>query len=157
MEITIETSKYITDERMAEIAEEELRRAFQRQFRTEGDVRRVLSNLTYDYVLDIIAEQWDGDFTGQLREGMQKAITDGLQYAVFRRHDSYGTPDSPAIEIMDEEIKNARPLIRQRIEEQIKDYPFHELSEDEIGAVIYEAIMDKLFGHERKESVCGES
>ena len=63
MKVEIDIDEYFTPEMIKEIAEDELRKAFRRQFRTESDVERVLANLSSEFIFTLIAEQWDGGFT----------------------------------------------------------------------------------------------
>ena len=145
MKIEIDINEYFTQEMIKEIAEDELRSAFRRQFQKESDVERVIANLSYEFVFTLIAEQWDGDFTELLRKNIKGAIeNDTLKYMVFRRKDAWERTESPAVAILDEECKNARPLIKECVEKHIREYPFHELDRNEIGDVIYDVIMDRI-------------
>ena len=76
MKIEIDIDEYFTPEMIKEIAEDELRRAFRRQFQKESDVERVIANLSSEFVFTLIAEQWDGDFTELLRKKIKDAIED---------------------------------------------------------------------------------
>lgn len=141
-ELTITLSDYIPAERMQEIAEEELRYAFRRQLQKEADVERILTNLTHEYVFKLVAEEWDGDLTEQLREKITNVLkSDRIDYEVFRRKDAWDRTESPAVAILDDELKNSRPLIHAAVEKHIAEYPFHELDRDEIGDVIMDVIM----------------
>lgn len=145
MKVEIDIDEYLTPETRKEIAEDELRRAFRRQFQKESDVERVLANLAYEFVFTLVAEQWDGDFTELLKRKIKDAIeSDSLKYEVFRRKDAWGRTESPAIKILDEECAKARPLIRECVEKHIREYPFHELERDEIGSVIWDVIMERI-------------
>ena len=157
MKVEIDIDEYFTPEMIKEIAEDELRKAFRRQFRTESDVERVLANLSSEFIFTLIAEQWDSDFTELLREKIKNAIEDDtLKYIVFRRKDVWDRTESPAVKILDEECTNARPLIRECVEKHIREYPFHELDKSEIGEVIYDVIMDRILSP-KKEAVDGET
>lgn len=146
LEFKINIADYISTQKIAEIAEEELRRAFRRQFKTEGDVERVLTNLTLEYVFALVAEQWDGDFSELLKAKIRQALEDdnSIKYQIFRRRDAWDRTESPAVAILDEELKNSRPLIRECVEKHIREYPFHELDREHIGEVIYDVIMDRI-------------
>ena len=114
MKIEIDIDEYFTQEMIKEIAEDELRKAFRRQFQKESDVERVIANLSSEFVFTLIAEQWDGDFTELLRKKIKGAIEDDtIKYIVFRRKDAWDRTESPAVAILDEECANARPLIRE--------------------------------------------
>lgn len=142
--ITIDVEKYFSQAEIKEIAEQELRNAFRRQFRTEADVERVLTNLTHEYIFSLVAEQWDGDFAELLKAKIKKAIEENVSFYVFRRKDSWGAAESPAVAILDEECKNSRPLIRECVERHVREYPFHELNREEIGDTIWNVIMEKI-------------
>lgn len=152
-EITLNVSELFSKEELKEIAEQELRAAFRAQFRTEADVRRVITNLSIDFVHTLVAEQWDGDFNKLLRQKIQEAVEDGVAYHVFRRKYAWETSESPAIKIMDEELRNSRPLIRAAIEKRIAEYPFHELDKDEIGETIWDVIMEKLLAPKKEKEI----
>ena len=152
MKIEIDIDEYFTPTMIKEIAEDELRKAFRRQFQKESDVERVIANLSSEFVFTLVAEQWDGDFTELLRKKIRDAIEDDtLKYIVFRRKDAWDRTESPAVAILDEECKNARPLIKECVEKHIREYPFHELDKGEIGDVIYDVIMDRILSP-RKEA-----
>lgn len=151
MKIEIDIDEYFTPEMIKGIAEDELRRAFRRQFQKEADVERVISNLSCEFVFALIAEQWDGNFAELLRKKIRDAIADNsLKYFIFRRKDAWGSAESPAAAILDEECKNARPLIRECVEKHIREYPFHELDRDEIGDVIHDVIMERILSPEKE-------
>lgn len=148
MKLEINIFDYVSPEKITEIAEDEIRRAFREQFRKEADVERVLSNLTAEYVFKLIENEWAShavDFEKALRERIDSAIRDdSVKYYVFRRKDAWDRTESPAVKILDEECANSRPLIREMVEKHIREYPFHELDRDEIGGVIYDVIMEKI-------------
>lgn len=148
MKLEIDVFDYLSPEKITEIAEDELRRAFREQFRKEADVERVLTNLTAEYVFKLIENEWSAnavDFEMVLRDKIDSAIRDdSVKYYVFRRKDAWDRTESPAVKILDEECANSRPLIREMVEKHIREYPFHELDQDEIGGVIYDVIMNKI-------------
>ena len=151
-QITLNVSEFFSKEELKEIAEQELRAAFRAQFQKESDVERVIVNLSWEYVCKLVAEQWDGDFEELLRQKVRKAIGDGVGWQVFRRKDAWDRTESPAVKIMDEELKNSRPLIRAAIEKHIAEYPFHELDKTEIAETIWEVVMEKILAPRGKKS-----
>lgn len=150
-EIKVNVSELFSKEELKEIAEQELRAAFRAQFQKESDVERVIVNLSWEYVCKLVAEQWDGDFEELLRQKVRKAIEDGVGWQVFRRKDAWQSSESPAVKIMDEELKNSRPLIRAAIEKHIAEYPFHELDKTKIGETIWEVITEKILAPRGKK------
>lgn len=151
-QITLNVSEFFSKEELKEIAEQELRAAFRAQFCKESDVERVIVNLSWEYVCKLVAEKWDGDFEELLRQKVRKAIEDGVGWQVFRRKDAWDRTESPAVKIMDEELKNSRPMIRAAIEKHIAEYPFHELDKTEIAETIWEVVMEKILAPRGKKS-----
>lgn len=151
-QITLNVSEFFSKEELKEIAEQELRAAFRAQFQKESDVERVIVNLSYEYVCKMVAEQWDGDFEELLRQKVRKTIEEQTGWQVFRRKDAWGSTESPAVAILDEECRNSRPLIRAAIEKHIEEYPFHELDKTEIAETIWEVIMEKILAPMGKRS-----
>ena len=129
---------------MKDIAEEELRASFQRQFQKEADVERVLTNLSAEYVFALVKTVWDGDFEKMLRDRVRKDIESGVRFYIFRRKDAWDRSESPGVAILDDEIKKSRPLIRAAVEKHIAEYPFHELDKEEIEWTILDVIKQKI-------------
>lgn len=146
--MTINAFDYVTPEKIAEIAQDEIRRSIREQIKNESDVERVLTNFTAEYVFKLICNEWekhDKDFETALRQKVNDVIRDdSTRWYVFRRKDVWDRAESPAVAILDDECRNSRPLIREMVEKHIREYPFHELDRDEIGCVIYDVIMDKI-------------
>ena len=148
MDITIDAFDYISPEKISEIVEDEIRYAIRSQIKKESDIERVLTNFTAEYIFKLMESEWVAnavDFEKALREAINHAIeSDHVKYYVFRRKDAWDRTESPAVKILDEECANSRPLIREMVENHIKEYPFHELDREEIGCVIYDVIMEKI-------------
>ena len=155
MKIELDVFDYVSAERVTEIAEQEIRAAFQSQIRKEADIERVLTNFTAEYVFKLIENEWAAhaqDFEKALRDKVNETIQgDSVSYYVFRRKDAWDRAESPAVKILDEECANSRPLIREMVEKHIREYPFYELDRDEIGGVIYAVIMDKILKRKGEE------
>ena len=161
MYITIDAFDYISQEKISEIVEDEIKQAIRSQIKDEVDMERVLANFTAEYVFKLIADEWAAhnvDFEKTLREKVDSAIRDdSVKWQVFRRQDAWDRTESPAVKILDEECANSRPLIREMVEKHIREYPFHELDMDEIGSVIYDVIMSKILkprGNREDECIC---
>ena len=146
-ELSINVRDYISEERLQEIAEDECRNAIREFFR--HDVERKIANTMYAVVFKIVDETFKGngnDFRAELIERMENAVMELPAYFIFRRKDTYEPRNSPAQDILEEESRNARPLIRKRVEAAIAEYDLGRLTEDDIQDVLYEVIRDKLFG-----------
>lgn len=146
MKIEFELSEVLTKEQMKEIAIEELRYAVRKQFGgSEEKLNRLITNISFSYVIDMVNQAYDGKLSEILHQKITKVIDELSSYCVFKRKDSWEKDDSVAYKALQEEMAAARPLIKAKVEEVINNYPFDELKADEIGEIIHECIMDKLF------------
>lgn len=154
MEVNINVEDYISEAEMRKIAEEELRYAFRRQFQKESDVERVLANLSHEYVFHATCDQLSismEEVEKRIKDKIIEALEgDSVKYKVFQRADAWDRSESPAVKILDDVLRESRPLIEAAVKREIEQYPFWELRE-EIADTIYDCIMRKL--NERDEEV----
>lgn len=146
-ELNINVRDYISDERLREIAEDEYRIAIRNFFKS--DTERKIANTMYAAVFKTVDEVFrenGRDFRAELIERMENAVMELPAYFIFRRKDTYEPRNSPAQDILEEESRNARPLIRKRVETAIAEYDLRRMTEDDIQDVLYDVIRDKLFG-----------
>jgi len=148
MELKINIEDYLSESEIKEIAKEELQYSFRQLLKKETDIERILSNISHEFVFDLINSQCDCDLEQILKDKIKETLQDeDISYYLFRRKDAWDRSESPLVKIMDEECTNSRPLIKKKIEEHIKEYPFNELDRNEIGYTISEVINERLFGN----------
>lgn len=117
----------------------------------ESNLNRLVSNLSYHYVYEMVDRQYDGELDELLKSKIADIINELSSFVVFRRKDVWDKEDSVAYKILREELANARPLIKARVEKVICEYPLHELTREHIGETISECIMDKLFDNDKEK------
>ena len=146
MEIKIDVYDIASKDEVKEAALDAIRYAVAEQFKgPEENLNRLIGNLCYKFVWEMVDKQFDGKMEEILRKKIPDIINDLSAFSVFREKDLWGKEESVAYKILQEEMKNARPAIKEKIENIIQEYPFRELDHDYIGEVIYECIMEKLF------------
>lgn len=146
MEVSINVYDVASEQEVKEAALDAVRSLVVKQFSgSEENLNRLITNLSYDAVFEMVNKQFDGKLKEILKSKISDIIKNLKSYEVFKRKDAWEQEDSVGYKILQEEMTNARPLIKSRIEEIIKNYPFNELKNDEIGNVVYECIMDRLF------------
>lgn len=64
--------------------------------------------------------------------------------SVFRKADAWERKNSVAYDIMEEECRAARPLIKKSVERIIDQYDFPQLERDEIMYTIADVLTDRL-------------
>ncbi len=147
MELKINIEDYLSELEIKEIAKEQLEYSFKELFRKEADIERILSNISHEFVFDLINSQCDCDLEQILKDTIKDTLQNkDISFYLFRRKDAWDRSESPMIKIIDEEVINSRPLIKEMIEKHIEKYPFNELDENEIVDTISDVIKERLFG-----------
>jgi hypothetical protein len=151
MEMTINVFDVVSEEEIKSVVMDAIRQLVIQQFSgSEENLNRLISNLSYSFVWDMIDQQFNGELRRILSMNISKIINGLSSFSVFRQKDAWGREDSVAYKILQEEMANARPLIKARVEQIVQEYPFHELQYDEIGEVVYQCVMDRLFAIRNK-------
>lgn len=147
MELKINIEDYLSELEIKEIAKEQLEYSFKELFRKEADIERILSNISHEFVFDLINSQCDCDLEQILKDTIKDTLQNkDISFYLFRRKDAWDRSESPMIKIIDEEVINSRPLIKEMIEKHIEKYPFNELDKNEIVDTISDVIKERLFG-----------
>lgn len=147
MEINI--ADYLSYDEIKYICGCELRATIRYQLSKEADTQ--FSNIIYRTAYNVIDEvfrQNERDLRKELVDKIDEIISNLSSYDVFRKAFYPHENASVGQIILNEEVANARPLIRKKVEEVIDKYPFEDICEDEISEAVYNAICNKLFGKE---------
>ena len=151
-ELKINISDYVSDETMREIVEDECRRTIRNFFMSDAE-RKIVNTMyyaVYQIVDEVFAENGH-NLREELADRMKQTIEELPSYFIFRRKGVYEPANSVAQDVLEEESRRARPLIREKIESAIAQYDIQRLTEDEVQDALYNVIRDKLFGNEEVE------
>lgn len=149
--MTFNIDDYLSEERKAEIAEEMFRDAVRNKLREPGSLDRIMSNISYYAVfqeVDAAVENGGEALRELIRERAFKVINKGSNYDVFRSKTAWSDA-STATTIVEELLQEKRDLIRDRVEQVIRDMPFDRVK-DEIRYVMRERIDNILAGVEEE-------
>lgn len=147
MEVSLNIEHYLDREDIRKALLDALAYRFAALIRSEADVERVLANLSAEYVFTELCKH-----LAISREELERRIIDGvdramdpdhIKFQVFRRADAWDRSESPAVKILDDVLKDCRPVIEREVEKRIAEYSFPEL-EKEIEDTIYYTICRKL-------------
>lgn len=152
MELKIDIADYLSEEEIKECCRDAIKSAiYDRTSRSEAETERLLTNLSYEFVWKMVDEAIGGGLEQKIRLKTVEVIDTLSSFTVFHEKDAWDRQESIGHKIMEEEIVAARPQIKARVEQIISEYPFHELDCDEIGNIVHECIMDRLFNREDAE------
>ncbi len=147
-ELKINVSDYVSDETMREIVENECRKAIRNFFMSDTE-RKIVNTMYYAVyrIVDDVFTANEHNLREELADRMKQTIEDLPSYFIFRRKGAYEPVNSVAQDVLEEESRLARPLIRERIESAVAQYDIQRLTEDEVQDALYNVIRDKLFGN----------
>lgn len=117
------------------------------------NVNDIIANISHSEVAAMVDTYvGEDDFCKKMIPQKVRDVIDGLSsFTVFRKADAWERENSVAYDILDEECRNARPLIRQRVEQIIDEYEFPQLERDEIMYTIADVLTDRLLPEKEKK------
>lgn len=113
MEINFED--YLSDEEKKEIIINEYRTLVQRKMKTENDLKRILSNVSFEVFYKIVDDCFDGISKATIKEQIDRIISDPKSYNIFKRPDAWDRETNSAYRHMQEVINNHKPKITKKI------------------------------------------
>lgn len=145
MILEIDVLDYLAEDEIKTVCKDAVAYQIAQILDSEESITRMISNCAYMLVWQMVDDALAGGLNDLIRTKVIDVINGLSSYSVFRNKDLLCNQDSVGQKILDEEVSAARPLIKARVESIIANYPFHELDHGEIGDVVYECIMNKLF------------
>lgn len=110
------------------------------------NVNDIIANISHSEVAAMVDTYvGEDDFCKKTIPQKVRDVIEGLSsFTVFRKADAWERKNSVAYDILEEECRNARPLIRQRVEQIVNEYKFPQLERDEIMYTIADVLTDRL-------------
>ena len=143
--MNIDIKDYLTTEEIKEICKDALYQKIREDMR-ELNVNDIIANISYAEVAAMV-DTYVGEDNFCKKEIPQKVhrVIDELStYTVFRKADAWERKNSIAYDIMQEECRASRPLIKARVEQIINEYNFPQLERSEIMYTIADVLTDRL-------------
>lgn len=143
MDIKIED--YLSEEEIKEICKDALYQKIREDMR-KLNINEIIAGISYAEVAAMVdTHVGEDDFCKKaIPEKVHSVIEDLSTYTVFRRADAWERKNSIAYDIMQEECRASRPLIKARVEQIINEYKFPQLERDEIMYTIADVLTDRL-------------
>ena len=148
MEITFNVFDYLTMDEIKEECRMAIRQSIHNTFaRNEADVQRLISNLGYEFIFEAVSAAIGKDAKKEIAEKVAELARDNraISYEMWRKKDSWGGTESPAIGILYEAIKDNKLLIRECVQTVIKEFEFPDVR-DAMYVMAQDIIYEKLFG-----------
>ena len=150
MDIKIED--YLSEEEIKEICENVLYQKIREDMRNLN-VNDIIANISKAEVEAMVdAYVGEDDFCKkEIPKKVHRVIDELSTYTVFRKADAWERKNSIAYDIMEEECRASRPLIKARVEQIINEYNFPQLERDEIMYTIADVLTDRLLPEKKED------
>ena len=150
MDIKIED--YLDEEEIKEICKDALYQKIREDMR-KLNVNDIIANISYAEVATMVDTYvGEDDFCKkEIPKKVHRIIDELSTYTVFRKADAWERKNSIAYDIMEEECRASRPLIKARVEQIINEYKFPQLERDEIMYTIADVLTDRLLPEKKED------
>lgn len=141
----IEIKDYLTPDEIKEICKDALYQKIREDMRglNINDIIANISNADVEAMVDAYVGEDDFCKT-EIPKKVRNAIESISAFTVFRKADVWERKNSVAYDILEEECRATRPLIKKRVEQIINEYNFPQLECDEIIYTIADVLTDRL-------------
>ena len=148
MEVTFNVFDYLSPDEIKEECKKAIRHSVHDTFaKNEIEVERLISNLGYEFVFKAVSNAIGKDAEKTIVEVVRQICTDKshIQYLMWRRKDVWDRTESPAIGILYEAIKDNKQLIRECVQQQIRECDIPDVR-DALYGMACDIVYEKLFG-----------
>ena len=141
----IDIKDYLTPEEIKAVCKDALYQKIREDMRglNINDIIANISNADVEAMVDAYVGEDDFCKT-EIPKKVRNVIENISTFTVFRKADVWERKSSIANDILEEECRAARPLIKKRVEQIINEYNFPQLERDEIMYTIADVLTDRL-------------
>lgn len=145
----IDIKEYLSEAEIKKICEDVLYSKI-REDMQKRNVNDIIATISYAEVAAMVdTHVGENDYCKKAIAQRVPQIIDNLSaFTVFRKADAWERQNSIAYDILQEESRAARPLIKQRIEQIVKEYDFPELRRDDIMYTLADVLTGLFFKEE---------
>jgi hypothetical protein len=150
-EISVDIMDYLSDAKMREIVEEEFRYKIRRSLADPKRLEDIITNVAFRCVWQAVDEATGKDAKAAIERKIPDVIAMLSEYYVFRSKDN--GRDSVAQEMLEDVVRECRPILRDRIAEIFAGFDKEDLSyrSYRLRDVVDEAIEEWLRQKEADE------
>lgn len=148
MEVTFNVFDYLTMDEIREECKNAIRLSVHNTFaKNESEVQRLISNLGYEFIFNAVSVAIGKDAQKAIAEKVAELSQDrnAIKFEMWRKKDAWRTTESPAIGILYEAIKDNKLLMRECVQNTIKEFEFYDVREA-MWETAKEIVREKLFG-----------
>ena len=150
--MNIKIEDYLDEQEIKEICKDALYQKIREDMRGLN-VNDIIANISHSDVAAMVdAYVGEDDFCKtEIPKKVRNVIENISIFTVFRKADVWERQSSIANDILEEECRAARPLIKKRVEQIINEYDFPQLERGEIMYTIADVLTDRLLPEKEVE------
>ena len=150
--MNIDIKDYLTPEEIKNVCQDVLYQKIREDMRGLN-VYDIIANISHSDV-EAMVDTYVGEDNfckTEIPKKVRNVIENISIFTVFRKADAWERQSSVAQDILEEECRSARPLIKQRVEQIINEYNFSQLERDDIMYTIADVLTDRLLPEKEVE------
>ena len=150
MDVKIED--YLDEQEIKEICKDALYQKIREDIH-ELNVNDIVANISHAEVAAMVDTYvGEDDFCKkEIPKKVHRVIDELSTYTVFRKANAWERKNSITYDIMEEECRASRPLIKARVEQIINEYSFPQLERSEIIYTIADVLTDRLLSKKEED------
>ena len=150
MDVKIED--YLDEQEIKEICKDALYQKIREDIH-ELNVNVIVANISHAEVAAMVDTYvGEDDFCKkEIPKKVHRVIDELSTYTVFRKANAWERKNSITYDIMEEECRASRPLIKARVEQIINEYSFPQLERSEIIYTIADVLTDRLLSKKEED------
>lgn len=133
---------YLSEEEIKEIVKDEFRIKIRNEMNSEAETNRIISNLCYQFVWDMVDKQIEGSLEVILRDKIINIIKEMTDFCIFRKADAWDKKESLGQKILEQAIIDNSEIIKQKVKSYLKN--LDENNNYIFGEAVKEAIITKI-------------
>ena len=148
----IDIKDYLTPEEIKDVCKNALYQKIRENMHglNINDIIANISNADVEAMVDAYVGEDDFCKT-EIPKKVRNVIENISTFTVFRKADVWERKSSIANDILEEECRASRPLIKKRVEQIINEYNFPQLERNEIMYTIADVLTDRLLPEKEVE------
>lgn len=149
MEIKINIEDFFSADEIKNECRYMLRKVIYDKYEHESDIDRLITNLGYEFIFKAITETINEDAEIKIKNKVIELLKDdfNIKCELFRKRDAWERSESVGLTILNNAIKENESLIKEKVQQTIKDYNFGDKEElrCRIEDVFHDILEEKLF------------
>lgn len=149
MEIKVDITDYLSEEEIKNECRYAIREAIQDKYKQESEIDRLITNLSYEFIFESISRTINEDAETKIKNKVSELLGNDstIAYELFRKNDCWESGEAVGRTILNNAIKENEGLIKEKVQQTIKDYNFGDKEElrCRIEDVFHDILEEKLF------------